>query len=158
MDAEQGLRGFTAHLTDVFGTVSVDYYGNALCTVYQHQNAQRHRPDPLRRATTGRSSTPPRSTGTCVSDRDGQIVDPQPGPEPLRRDRHPARPATGQTYQWVQTTTLEGGHDHDIWEQEGATGFDTEQTKGAELVPDGPVRLRADPGRRRCPDATLPDR
>jgi hypothetical protein len=32
VDAEQGLRGFTAHLTDVFGTVSVDYYGNPLCT------------------------------------------------------------------------------------------------------------------------------
>ena len=28
------LQGFTAHLTDVFGTVSVDYYGNALCTHY----------------------------------------------------------------------------------------------------------------------------
>ncbi len=35
----------------------------------------------------------------------------------------------------MQTTTLEGGHDHDIWQQEGETGFDTEQTKGAELVP-----------------------
>ena len=47
----------------------------------------------------------------------------------------PPAPAAGQTYQWVQTTTLEGGHDHDIWEQEGSTGYDTEQTKGAELVP-----------------------
>ena len=46
----------------------------------------------------------------------------------------------------MQTTTLEGSHDHDIWEQEGATGFDTEQTKGAELVPSvqfGFVRTQA---------------
>ena len=35
----------------------------------------------------------------------------------------------------MQTTTLEGGHDHDIWQQEGETGYDTEQRKGAELVP-----------------------
>ena len=31
-----GLAGFTAHLSDVFGTVGVDYYGNALCTKYMH--------------------------------------------------------------------------------------------------------------------------
>ena len=64
--------------------------------------------------------------------------------------RPPARPTSGS-----QTTTLEGGHDHDIWEQEGATGYDTEQTKGAELVPAvqfGFVRTQAValPRRQRC--------
>jgi IPT/TIG domain len=134
VDAEQGLRGFTAHLTDVFGTVSVDYYGNPLCTVYQHKNRNGTGPilfDGNNRPVIDTT----RSTGTCVSDRDGQIVIPNMGPDRYAATVTPPVPATGQTYQWVQTTTLEGGHDHDIWEQEGATGFDTEQTKGAELVP-----------------------
>ena len=48
-DAEAGLSGFVAHLTDVFGEVSVDYYGNPLCTVYQHLGRRPGRRDPLRR-------------------------------------------------------------------------------------------------------------
>ena len=51
-------------------------------------------------------------------------------------------PPAGQASQWVQTTTLEGGRDWDIWAQEGETGYDNEVTKGAELVPDGRLRLR----------------
>src|SRR5665811_1344313 len=39
VDAEPGLAGFVAHLSDVFGTVSTDYYGNAMCTVYRHAHA-----------------------------------------------------------------------------------------------------------------------
>ncbi|MBM0227731.1 carboxypeptidase-like regulatory domain-containing protein [Micromonospora sp. ATA51] len=34
--AERGLAGFTAHLSDVMGEVTVDYYGNPLCTKYRH--------------------------------------------------------------------------------------------------------------------------
>lgn len=33
--AEHGLAGFTAHLADVMGEVTVDYYGNPLCTEYR---------------------------------------------------------------------------------------------------------------------------
>ncbi len=40
---------------------------------------------------------------------------------------------SGQT--WVQTTNLEGGHDHDVWVMEGDTGFDTEMVVGGEPVP-----------------------
>ena len=36
VDAEKGLSGFTAHLSDVFGTVGTDYYTNPLCTKYMH--------------------------------------------------------------------------------------------------------------------------
>ena len=133
VDAEQGLSGFTAHLTDVFGTVSVDYYGNPLCTVYQHKN--RNGTGPILFDVNNRPIIASGSTGRCVSDRDGQIVIPNMGPNRYAATVTPPVPTAGQTYQWVQTTTLEGGHDHDIWEQEGATGFDTEQTKGAELVP-----------------------
>ncbi|HUX71693.1 MAG TPA: IPT/TIG domain-containing protein, partial [Cellulomonadaceae bacterium] len=134
VDAEPGLAGFTAHLSDVFGTVSVDYYGNALCTAYQHANADGTGPmlfDANNRPIIDQAH----STGSCVSDASGQIVIPNMGPNRMAATVTPPAVQPGQTYQWVQTTTLEGGHDFDIWSQEGATGYDTEQTKGAELVP-----------------------
>jgi hypothetical protein len=134
VDAERGLAGFTAHLSDVFGAVSVDYYGNALCTVYQHQNANGTGPI-LFDANNHPIVDTARSTGVCTSDSSGQIVIPNMGPNRFAATVTPPAVQPGQTYQWVQTTTLEGGHDHDIWSQEAATGFDTEQTKGAELVP-----------------------
>ena len=152
VDAEQGLAGFTAHLSDVFGTVGVDYYGNALCTRYMHTgrpqlftDAQRPN-NPIAFDDAGKPIVDPASTGRCVSDATGEIVIPNMGPNRFAATVTPPVPAAGQTYQWVQTTTLEGGHDHDIWSQEGATGFDTEQTKGNEAVPSvqfGFVRTQA---------------
>ncbi|MGB8649718.1 MAG: IPT/TIG domain-containing protein [Mycobacteriales bacterium] len=141
VDAERGLQGFTAHLTDVLGTVSTDYYGNALCTKYMHQVGTRlytdaQRPNaPIAFDANNKPVVDPASTGVCVSDRTGLVVIPNMGPNRYAATITPPAPAAGQTWQWVQTTTLEGGHDHDIWSQEGATGFDTEQVKGAELVP-----------------------
>ncbi|MDT4977644.1 MAG: hypothetical protein QOG98_3402, partial [Pseudonocardiales bacterium] len=38
VDAEHGLAGFSAALSDVMGLVSTDYYGNALCTKYMRTN------------------------------------------------------------------------------------------------------------------------
>ena len=148
VDAEKGLAGFTAHLSDVMGTVSTDYYGNALCTKYMHTRAngslatdaqQPNRPIAF---ADGKPVIDPASTGVCTSDKNGLIVIPNMGPN---RFAATITPPAGQAG-WVQTTTLEGGHDHDIWSQEGATGFDTEQTKGAELVPSvqfGFVRTQA---------------
>ncbi|SDP46706.1 IPT/TIG domain-containing protein [Nakamurella panacisegetis] len=141
VDAEAGLAGFTAHLTDVLGTVSTDYYGNALCTKYMHRvgatlYADAQRPNaPIAFDADNKPIVDPASTGRCTSDSRGQITIPNLGPNRFAATVTPPAPVAGQTYQWVQTTTLEGGHDHDIWSQEGATGFDTEQTKGAELVP-----------------------
>ena len=134
VDAESGLKGFTAHFTDVLGLVSTDYYGNALCTVYKHKNSNGSGPM-LFDANNRPIIDTTKSTGQCVSDSTGLILVPNLGPNRLAATITPPAPTAGQTYQWVQTTTLEGGHDHDIWSQEGATGFDTEQTKGAELVP-----------------------
>ena len=42
--AERGLAGFTAHLSDVLGEVTVDYYGNPLCTQYVHTRADATHP------------------------------------------------------------------------------------------------------------------
>ncbi len=135
MDAENktDMSGFTATLSDVFGLVSTDYYGNALCTTYLHDAAKN--PNNGEFPMTFNGSKPvidPTSTGKCVSDKTGLIVIPNLGPNRLAATVTPPGGANGE---WVQTTTLEGGHDHDIWSQEGATGYDTEQTKGAELVP-----------------------
>jgi hypothetical protein len=142
VDAEDGLAGFTAHLSDVFGTVGTDYYTNPLCTKYMHTLADGTlSPDavspnaPIAFDDAGKAVVDPASTGRCVSDATGQIVIPNMGPNRFAATVTPPVPAAGQPYQWVQTTTLEGGHDHDIWSQEGATGFDTEQTKGNEPVP-----------------------
>ncbi|TDU83304.1 SdrD B-like protein [Kribbella voronezhensis] len=150
MDAEQGLAGFSANLTDVLGLVSTDYYGNALCTVYRHQNANGTGPM-LFDANNRPIVDTTRSTGKCTSDSTGQIVIPNMGPNRYAATVTPPAPAPGQTYQWVQTTTLEGGHDHDIWQQEGETGYDTEQVRGRELVPAvqfGFVRTRGLPPHR----------
>jgi len=133
--AEQGLAGFTAHLADVFGTVSVDYYGNSLCTVYQHVGGIATNPIVIDPVTNKPVVNTAQTTGRCVSDVNGVITIPNMGPNRYASTVTPPVPAVGQTSTWVQTTSLEGGHDHDIWSQEGATGFDNEVTKGAELVP-----------------------
>jgi hypothetical protein len=154
VNAEDGLAGFTAHLSDVFGTVGTDYYTNPLCTKYMHTLADgvTLSPDavspnaPIAFDDAGKAIVDPASIGKCVSDSTGEIVIPNMGPNRFAATVTPPVPAAGQTYQWVQTTTLEGGHDHDIWSQEGATGFDTEQTKGNEPVPSvqfGFVRTQA---------------
>lgn len=79
IDAEQGLRGFTAHLTDVFGEVSTDYYGNPLCTIYEHEGDNPSAPivfDADNHPVVDTAS----STGRCVSNRSGEIVIPNLGP------------------------------------------------------------------------------
>ncbi|HKC26862.1 MAG TPA: IPT/TIG domain-containing protein, partial [Jatrophihabitans sp.] len=141
IDAERGLANFTATLSDVLGLVSTDYYGNALCTRYMRRNGGQIVSRPIDNAlpiafdTNGKPIVDPASIGKCVSDATGQIVIPNLGPNRYAATVTPPAPTAGQTYQWVQTTTLEGGHDHDIWQQEGETGYNTEQTKGGELVP-----------------------
>src|SRR4051794_18401095 len=149
VDAEPGLANFTAAITDVLGLVSTDYYGNALCTRYLRRSGTRNISTPVDSAlpiafdANNRPIVDPLSIGKCVSDRTGLIVIPNLGPNRYAATvSAPALPSG----QWVQTTTLEGGHDHDIWQQEGETGNDTEQTKGAELVPSvqfGFVRTQA---------------
>ncbi len=134
--AEQGLQGFTANLTDVLGLVSTDYYGNALCTVYKHQNANGSGPMLFADGKPVVDTT--KSTGRCTSDSTGEIIIPNLGPNRYAATVSPPPAAAGDTGQWVQTTTLEGGHDHDIWIQEGDTGYDNELTRGAEMVPSVP--------------------
>ena len=160
-DAEQGLGGFVGHITDVIGEVSTDFFGNRLCTNYEHRDhlprPTRTTPEPATRrwpATRGRTSTRTRRCvfdadgapiidtndpgGTCYSDRNGDIVMPNLGP-----DRYTASvmPPAGQ--QWYQTNTLEGNHDWDMWIAEGDTGYDNELTVGGREGPARPAGVRA---------------
>lgn len=129
VDAEQGLAGFTAHLSDVLGEVSTDYYGNPLCTQYQHTAPDAAHPNGQVVFSDGKPVISAQSTG-CTSGPGGDILIPNLGP-----DRYAAQVVAPTGSAWVQTTTLEGSHDWDIWVQEGDTGYDTEQTLGGEQVP-----------------------
>jgi hypothetical protein len=129
--AERGLAGFTAHLADVLGEVTTDYYGNPLCTRYEHTAPDATHPaGQVVFGDDGKPVIAAGSVGKCVSDANGDVVIGNLGP-----DRYAAQivPPTGQT--WAQTTTLEGSWDWDVWVQEGDTGYDTEQTVGGEPVP-----------------------
>jgi len=129
LDVEQGLAGFTAVLNDVLGLVSTDYWGNPLCTTYEHEVST----DPTSPVVFDADGAPvvaADSTGTCISNDLGEIVIPNLGPN---RYGAVVTPPAGTS--WVQTTTLEGAHDHDIWQAEGEIGLDTERVKGGEPVP-----------------------
>ena len=123
-ESEAGLAGFTARLNDYNGLVSVDYYGNPLCTTYRTDRAGNTIVDKNGQPTVLQVG------GHCVSDRNGDIVIPNLAPN---RYSTSVVPPEGQT--WIQTTTLEGNHDWDVWVQPNDTGFDTELVVGGEAVP-----------------------
>ncbi|MBN9393329.1 MAG: hypothetical protein J0I20_35180 [Chloroflexi bacterium] len=123
---ELGIPGFQGHLFDVLGEVTDDWFGNPLCTQYVTDNTGKITLDAV-----GKPTPIAGTGGRCLSGNDGVITIPNVGP-----NRYTAQviPPAGTT--WVQTTTLEGWHDFDVWVQEGATGFDTEFTgPNAEPVP-----------------------
>ena len=122
-ESEAGLPGFSAKLSDYNGLVSVDYYGNPLCTTYVTHSGQ---------TVIDKNGVPTiLKLGTgCVSDAQGDIVIPN---LPPNRYGTSVVPPDGQT--WIQTTTLEGNHDWDVWVQPNDTGFDTELVVGGEAVP-----------------------
>ena len=119
------MPGFTAHLADIMGEVTTDWYGNPLCTTYRpttapgrtgyELDAEGH-PIILNRG------------GQCVSNMAGEIVVPNMGPDryavtvlaPARTVvTPPGLQPTCRNKDWVKTTTLEGGPDWDTWIQDG---------------------------------------
>ena len=97
--AENGLPGAKALISDILGQVSVDVFGNPLCTEYDANG------DPL--------PTPiGQPADWCLySDANGDIVVPNLGPN--RYDVNVVPPtvnANGQPTQYIQTSTLEGSH------------------------------------------------
>ncbi|MDQ1541571.1 MAG: hypothetical protein QOH29_2297, partial [Actinomycetota bacterium] len=147
-----GMAGFQAHLADVLGEVTTDWYGNPLCTQYQQAawNAATStwvattRTDPFKgpylpSATQLHVRTPVGSPqirvigGRCLSNTAGEIEIGNLGPN--RYAVTTVRPATGSWSDAVRTTTLEGAHDWDTWLPAGATGYDTEFLRAGEPTP-----------------------
>lgn len=112
--AERGLAGFRAIVNDTIGQVSVDMFGNPLCTVYDADM------NPIGREL----------IGCTISDENGDVVIPNLGP--LRYDVI-VSPPDGEA--WTETTTLEGSWSWDTWLQEGGTGLDNEFVVAGEPFP-----------------------
>jgi uncharacterized repeat protein (TIGR01451 family) len=121
---EKGLEGFEGHISDVLGPIGTDWYGNPLCTTYQH--------DKSGLMIFGGNGKPKIDVigGHCLSDADGVITIPYLGPN---RFSSTVTPPNGET--WYQTSTLEGWHDWDTWSIEGWNGYDPEFVQGAEPFP-----------------------
>ncbi len=134
-DPSTDMSGFSVQITDVLAQTTTDVYGSPLCTQYET--------DANGNILLNDDGTPnPISFGgvlagtdsTCISDHYGDIVIPNMGPNRYAATVIPPDPRTHDGDKWVQTTTLEGGHDWDTWNIEGGTGYDTELIVGGERV------------------------
>jgi PKD repeat protein len=108
---EPGLGNFKVVASDPVGEVTVDWWGNPICTEYDGNPA---------------GSTPlgdpiPGSGGECFSGSDGMAVIPNLPPGKYEVE---VVPPDGEG--WVQTTTIEGTKAIDAWLEEGASGYSTE--------------------------------
>jgi IPT/TIG domain len=121
---EPNLQGFEGHIDDVLGAVTTDWYGNPLCTTYQHDG------DGLMLIDADGKPLIDHIGGHCYSDANGVISIPYLGPN---RYASTVTPPDGQV--WYQTSTLEGWHDWDTWSIEGWNGYDPEFVQGAEPFP-----------------------
>ncbi|MDX6570802.1 MAG: large repetitive protein, partial [Gaiellales bacterium] len=145
-----GMAGFQAHLADVLGEVTTDWFGNALCTRYKQATwngttwVQTTRPDPFKgpylpsadQLTVRTPSGSPQISvvgGRCLSNAAGEIEIGNLGPN--RYAVTTVKPATGSWADAVRTTTLEGAHDWDTWLPAGSTGYDTEFLRSGEPTP-----------------------
>lgn len=128
LPAESGLAGFMGMLADTGGQITVDVFGNPLCTVYSKDGNGNILYDGDGAPIIDPAFPP--STG-CFSNDTGDLVIPNVGPN---RYAVSVVPPDGQT-QWVQTTTLEGNLDWDTWVQEGYDGYDNEFLQAPEPFP-----------------------
>jgi len=140
---EVGLAGFHGILNDVDGIVQADYFGNPLCTEYKTDPSTglilidpsgkptplpAHNPAPPDPVTGYYNPTVP---GDCLSDSNGDITIPNMAPNHYSAT---VTPPIGDKTNWIQTTTLEGNHDFDVWTMPNDTGLDTELVVGGEPV------------------------
>ena len=137
-DPTTDMSGFSVHITDVLAETTTDVYGNPLCTQYETAPDgsvlinDDGTPNPLLFPS---GSALAGTESTCLSDHYGDIVIPNMGPNRYAATVVPPDPRDHSDVKWVQTTTLEGGHDWDTWNIEGGSGYDTELIVGGERVP-----------------------
>jgi uncharacterized repeat protein (TIGR01451 family) len=155
---EDGIAGFLGHITDYLGQVNTDVFGNPLCTKYQFNDANNDGvQDPGETIVLDGDQSPiiTHLGGKCLSgdiNMDGLVnatdtglyaskgLDPQLASGELTipnlgTNRYALSVVQPTGSSWVQTTTLEGNHDWDAWQIEGATGYDTEFVVGGEPFP-----------------------
>ncbi|MCB8962328.1 MAG: pectin esterase [Ardenticatenales bacterium] len=109
---ELGLPNFRAFLHDTVGEMSVDWYGNPLCSEYDGVGGSTPLGDPI-----------PGTGGVCYSDANGDVVIPN-----IPRGKYAVLvlPPEGEDNDWIQTSTIEGKHEIDAWVVEGNDGYSTE--------------------------------
>ena len=109
---EIGLSNFRVFVHDTVGEMSVDWYGNPLCTEYDGLGTATPLGDPI-----------PGTGGVCYSDANGDATIPN-----IPRGKYAVLvlPPEGEDNDWIQTATIEGKHEIDAWIVEGHEGFSTE--------------------------------
>jgi hypothetical protein len=104
---------FHVILHDPIGENTVDWFGNPICTEYQRDQAGNIIFDP------GGAPIPvPDTGGKCLTDPYGEVAIPNLGPGKYAAQ---AIPPDGQG--WIQTSTIEGKHEIDVWVEEGDDGW-----------------------------------
>ena len=129
---EEGLEGFHIVLHDRIGEVTVDWFGNPICTDYYPAGYDPPGAEPPLGVDPAGSDygvdtagdyVPVEDTGGfCVTDSTGYATIPNMG---RNRYETQAIPPDGTT--WVQTSTIEGTHASDVWIPEDSQGFGTEK-------------------------------
>jgi hypothetical protein len=136
---EEGIPNFPVILHDPTGHVTVDFFGNPLCTEYDgNSGGETPLGDPI-----------PGTGGQCYTDDDGVdangdgISDDGPDGDTLPDDgdgvpigmalipnlvplKYEVQAIPPDGSGWIQTTTIEGTQVIDAWVEEGASGFSTE--------------------------------
>jgi hypothetical protein len=130
---ESGMAGFSAQITDFTANpVSQDYFGNPLCTTYKTDAQGNTQLDSKGQPTVvklGGQCLSKHTPGSANTENDGLITIPNLAPGRYGVSVIP--PDKG----WIQTTTLEGAHDFDVWLMGNDSGLDTEMVAGGEPVP-----------------------
>jgi len=145
-ETDPPLQGFVATIADFDGLVSVDYYGNPLCTEYQTVDGKPTSLIKLDAKGIPTPKTPAQYTdgvvpGHCVTGPDGIVTIPNLPPNRYGVSLIPPQSQQGRVdakatnLGWVQDETLEGNHDIDVWIMPADTGVDTEQVVAGEPVP-----------------------
>ena len=108
---ESGLEGFRVVIEDGTGEVTVDWWGNPICTRYDgNPNGSTPLGDPL--------PIGPSNPGYCITDANGDLVI-----DNIPRGKYEVLAIPPDGSGWIQTTTIEGTHIIDAWVVEGDQGY-----------------------------------
>lgn len=104
------MSGFHVVIDDAVGEVTVDWFGNPICTEYLDFPG----------------GTPaPHTGGYCLTDANGDLTIPNLPFGKYKVNAIPPEPNADSSHEnvdWVQTTTFEGTHIVDAWQEEGTEG------------------------------------